>query len=168
MVLQSKRLLLKPVDLSDLETLHNQFIDPVVRRYLWDDESIPLQKTDDLIRQSISQFRQEKCGLWMIYLDKKLPIGFTGLWYFFSESQPELLFGLLPEYHGQGLATEAAGLIISYAFAVLGFDYLDGATDEPNRKSRLVMQRAGMSLLKTESIEGKSTVFYQVKNPAHT
>ncbi|WP_394336181.1 hypothetical protein [Adhaeribacter arboris] len=35
-------------------------------------------------------------------------MGFAGLWFFFEEDQPHLLYGLLPEYTKSGLATEAA------------------------------------------------------------
>ena len=40
--LETERLILRPWSLDDIDALHQIWTDPQVRRYLWDDEVIPL------------------------------------------------------------------------------------------------------------------------------
>ena len=58
-------------------------------------------------------------------------IGYTGLWYFFNEKQPQLIYALLKQFTKRGYALEASKAIIQYSFNTLGFQYLIAATDEP-------------------------------------
>ena len=44
MVLQTSRLLLRPAGEPDIEPLHRLWAEPGVRRFLWDDEVIPLDR----------------------------------------------------------------------------------------------------------------------------
>ncbi|NJS16396.1 MAG: GNAT family N-acetyltransferase [Nostocaceae cyanobacterium CSU_2_110] len=67
----------------------------------------------------------QKFGLWFIQTkDEKEIIGFVGLWYFFDESQPQLVYALLPEATKKGYATEAANKILEYCFNQLGYQYV--------------------------------------------
>ena len=42
------------------------------------------------------------------YNDTDITIGMVGLWEFFDEPQPQLLYALLPEHTGKGIADEAS------------------------------------------------------------
>lgn len=57
---------------------------------------------------------------------------------------PDIGFGLLPDYMGRGYATEAVGLVISYAERRFGLKDVLGLCDPKNTVSRAVMERAGM------------------------
>ncbi|MDQ3798775.1 MAG: GNAT family N-acetyltransferase [Acidobacteriota bacterium] len=167
MELKSERLTLKPVGAadSDLEILERVVTDEFVRRYLFDDRILDRNEIAGLIDASRESFRAKNYGLWLIILDKSgETIGFTGLWHFFDEAQPQLLYALLPEFTGAGFAAEAARKIIEYAFFKLSFAYLDASCDAPNEASQKVAANLGMKIYKQEKIDGRETVFFRLEN----
>ncbi len=161
MLLTTKRLQLRPVQAADESQLHTLWANPEVRKYLWDDEVIPIGKVKEIISLSTKYFTEQDFGLWLITLkETKAVIGFTGLWYFFDENQPQLLYGLHPDYWGEGYAVEASRKIMEYAFQNLGFTYIIASCDKPNIASMKVAEKLGMQKEKEEVIDGKVTVFY--------
>ncbi|MEM9986416.1 MAG: GNAT family N-acetyltransferase, partial [Bacteroidota bacterium] len=134
---------------------------PFVRKYLWDDGIIGLDIAKDILRQNLLLFQQKDFGLWGIYLTGQQElIGYVGLWFFFAEPQPQLMYALNEDFIGQGIATEAAKRIIDYAFEELNFFYLLATTDAPHLASQRVAMRLGMELKEKKLVEGKETWFY--------
>lgn len=163
LLLTTERLRLRPIQLPDEALLHTLWTNPGVRKYLWDDVVIPLEKVKEIIALNTQYFADHQWGLWLITLKlTKKAIGFTGLWYFFDENQPQLLYGLHPDYWGQGYAVEASRKIIEYAFQTLGFAYITASCDKPNIASLKVAEKLGMQWVKEEEMEGKPTVFYRL------
>lgn len=163
--LMTRRLSLSPLQLDDLDLFHQINTNPYVRRYLWDDKIIDLVTAEDILKTNQKQFEQSHCGLWKInIIGHSEVIGYTGLWYFFDEPQPQLIYALLPAYSNMGYATEAAQAMVDYAFEDLGFSYLIAATDEPHLASQKVAQRLGMSFHETRIEDGKPTLFYRIQN----
>ncbi|MEM6840998.1 MAG: GNAT family N-acetyltransferase [Bacteroidota bacterium] len=163
-ILPTSRLTLVPFEKKDVELLHTLFTHPYVRKYLWDNEIIPRAQTEDILDQNAALFQQHGWGLWKIQRqgDEEV-IGLVGLWRFFGEERPQLLYALLPTYTGQGLATEAAWQLVSYAFNHLQFGELTAAMDEPNRASQKVAERLGMEVYDYR-LEGERTLFYRIDN----
>jgi len=162
-VLETGRLTLVPFA-KDLALLHDTFTNPFVREYLWDDETISPEQTSDILDTNLQAFDNESWGLWKILLKKdRAYVGFAGLWIFFEETQPQLLYGLLPESTGRGYATEAAAAVVDYAFDQLGFSYLTASFDTPHIASRRVCQNLDMEEMNTTRINGKLTTFYRIE-----
>ena len=57
--LQTERLMLRPLSMDDLDTLHRISNEPKVRLHLWDDEPVPEVTIRDLIAQSDRMFSSE-------------------------------------------------------------------------------------------------------------
>jgi [ribosomal protein S5]-alanine N-acetyltransferase len=170
LVLETQRLRLKPLLESDLNLLHRIFINPYVRKYLCDDKILSLEQVEAMLVESQKLFKKEKTGLWLIETkDQKEIIGFVGLWYFFDEKQPQLVYALLPEATKKGYATEAATQILEYCFDELGYLYLLASCDQPNLESRQVAERIGMSAVEEKIVNGNLLLFFKVegrrKNP---
>jgi [ribosomal protein S5]-alanine N-acetyltransferase len=164
LVLQTERLTLKPFAESDLDVVERIFVNKFVRRYLFDDEIIERGQIEEFINISNQTFSKKKYGLWLIVLNEsQVIIGVTGLWHFFEEQQPQLLYALLPEYAGEGFATEAARKIVEYSFSELDFEHLDASCDAPNFDSQKVAQRLGMKKIREESINESPTVFFRLE-----
>ena len=160
--MDTQRLKLEPLLKEDLEIFYQINIHPFVRKYLWDDEIISKKLAEEILEESEGKHQTEKWGLWKIMLtENKVCIGYTGLWYFFEEPYPQLLYALLPEYTGKGYAGEAAQKIVDYAFAELQFDHISAATDGPNTKSIGVCEKLGFERLEEKIIDGKPTLFYR-------
>jgi [ribosomal protein S5]-alanine N-acetyltransferase len=162
MILETQRLVLRPILESESHTLQRIFADPYVRKYLCDDEVFSLEQVEEMLRQSFKHFEEENFGLWFIQIKgESKVIGFVGLWYFFEENQPQLIYALLPEAIKKGYAAEAATQIIEYSFDELGFTYLLASCDRPNVESQKVAERLGMSRVEEKTIHGNPIVFFK-------
>ena len=73
-------------------------------------------------------------------------IGTCGFTRIDAENQAgELGYVLNPEYHGRGIATEAAREVLRFGFETLGLHRIEARFMEGNEPSRRVMERLGMS-----------------------
>ena len=164
--LSSPRLSLVPFTETDAAIFHELNTDPFIRKFLWDDEIISFGMAEEIIAENRSLFEENGYGLWKILLkDNGSLIGYTGLWFFFDEPQPQLIYALLSPYTGQGYATEASKQIIEYAFSKLAFKYLVAATDEPHTASQKVALRLGMRHTEKRMENDKSTLFFRIDAP---
>jgi [ribosomal protein S5]-alanine N-acetyltransferase len=163
LTLETQRLVLKPILDSELNTLHAIFIDSHVRKYLCDNQILSLQQVEQMFIQSNKHFAEEKFGLWFVETksDQEI-IGFVGLYYFFEEKQPQLVYALLPKAIKQGYATEAATRILEYCFNELGYDYLGASCDQPNIESCKVAQRIGMKKVDEKIVNGNPLLFFRI------
>ncbi len=162
--LETERLLLRPVRQKDLEALHAFWIEPEVRRYLWDDKIISKAAVADIIASSEHAFEQFGYGFFTLAVknEPELLMGFCGNRLFEDQVQVELLYGILPDYWGKGLGSEAARAVLRYDFEQCGLDNIIAATDTPNQRSVRVLQRLGMSFLERREWHGLDTVFYNL------
>jgi len=163
MILKTQRLVLKPILDSDLNTLHRIFTDSYVRRYLCDGEIWSLQQVEEMLAENQKLFAEKKFGLWSIETNtEKEVIGFVGLWYFFDEEQPQLVYALLPTATKKGYATEAATKIIEYCFDELGFEYVVASCDRPNIESQKLAVRLGMRQVEERIVHENPILFFRL------
>ncbi|MBR9920256.1 MAG: GNAT family N-acetyltransferase [Bacteroidetes bacterium] len=163
MVLRTSRLLLRPVQHSDAEVLHHIWCLPEVRQFLWDDKQVEMDTVLNLLEINENLHRDKQYGLWLIYKawDTREALGFTGLWHFFEEKKPQLLYGLKGDSWKQGFATEAAERIVQYAFRKLDFEDLHAVTDPPNTASIQLLRRLGFSFWKEEKKDELPALFFR-------
>lgn len=145
MTIYTERLELRPTNENDLDVFFSIITHPYVRKYLLDDEVLNMDQAKDFLDTSINQFNNSNFGLWLVESRETHHVmGFTGLWQFFEEGQPQLLYALLPQYTGFGFGIEAAAAIVNYVFTELKFDYLIASCDEPNYASQRLAEKLGM------------------------
>ncbi len=162
--LRTLRLRLVPYSTADLDPLHRLFSNPVVRRFLLDDQEMSRQWVAQEIAGNQVAFENRGLGQWSVRLlsTPEEIVGFSGFRDFFDPPQLQLLYGLHPGWHGQGLATEAARAVVRYAFEVAGEDEVVAATDPPNTASVSVMKRLGMRFDRREDTGGRTTLFFRL------
>jgi len=161
--LHTARLHLRPYRLADIDALHRLWIDPAVRKYLWDDRIIPRETAAEVVAASLADWSIHGYGQWTVHVPEGHElIGFCGFRAAEETQTPELLYGLAPAYWGQGLATEAAYAVLCYGFERLGFARVWAATDPPNLASVRVMDRLGMQFDRRGTLNGLDTVFYSL------
>lgn len=162
MELQAERLRLVPMTSGDVEFFHETNNDPFVRRYLWDDEAVPLAVSKEILRGVESAFDDAGWGLWKAVDMDAATLGYIGLWTFFEEPQPQLVYALSESYTGRGYASEASIRVMEHAFDTLSFEYLDASMDVANAASVRVCERLGFELHDERQINGKPIRFYRM------
>lgn len=165
--IKTKRLFLRPFALADVDEIHQLWIEPGVRKYLWDDEILPKEKSQEVIAKSVELFNEKGFGLWAAtFHEQAVIIGFCGYWYFHEPPELEILYGISPEYWGNNLATEAAQAMLQFGFQYLKFNEIIASADTPNAASFRVMEKTGMKFSKRESKNGLDTIFYSISKNA--
>lgn len=165
--IETARLRLRPLSPGDADDLHRLWMEPGVRRYLWDDEVIPRERVVSIVAESVASFASRGYGLWGASpREGEAFLGFCGFWHFREPPRPELLYGIDPACWNRGFATEAARAVMKYGFEELSFGRIEASTDAANAASARVMERAGMSFWKRETTNGLDTVFYAVTREA--
>lgn len=165
-VLEKSRIFLTPFELEDIALLHQTFTHPFIRKYLFDDEIISKEMAKEIMAINEEKFDKENWGLWKITTkNDNAYSGFAGLWQFFNEDQPQLIFGLLPVKKGLGYATEASIAILDYAFTHLNYRYLTASFDTINVASEKVCQRIRMVREGERKLNSRMTTFYRIERP---
>lgn len=139
--------------------MHGLFNHPEVGRYLWDGEPVSRQTTSECLVQSERDLASNGLGLFGVYARESGGLtGFCGFRPSPQSGQPELLYALLPEWRGRGLATEAAQECLRLAFEAARLRCVLAGVDAPNTDSVKLLERLGMS--PAESPPDSSGVLY--------
>lgn len=143
--IETARLRLRPLvedDIPDWARLI--YADPDVTRYLPGPDMTPLERTERLYRYFTGQWPRHGFGEWAV-TDRATGnfIGQAGLNHIADLDETELDYALAKDAWGRGLATEAAGAVVRYAFETAGLVRLIGFVIPENIASRRVLERIG-------------------------
>jgi ribosomal-protein-alanine N-acetyltransferase len=159
--LETARLTLRPFALADIDELHCLWLDPQVRKYLWDDQLISREQAAEVVASSLASFAEQGYGFWRGQLREAAGLcGFCGLRQFGEPPEVEILYGLLPQYWGRGLVVEAARAVLRYGFETAGLKRIYAGADPPNAASFRVMERLGMVFSHRATINGLAAIYY--------
>ncbi len=146
-VLETERLVLRPLSPDDLPAMHLIFNDPEVGRHLFEGELVPFKTTISVLDASDRDFSERGVGLFGVLLrgaDGEDLVGLCGLRWEEGVGEMEIMYCLLPQLWGRGLTTEAARATIRFAFEEAGLWCVMGGADEPNAASLRVIEKLGM------------------------
>ena len=163
-VLETPRLVLRPVRQEDVSAIQRRFPQWELVRYLA--AHIPWPYPSDgaathLAKCLEEMARHEKC-YWAIALkgDPDELIGRIDLWPDDGVSRDQRGFWLDPEFQGRGLMTEAAERVTEYAFRDLGWPHLWLTNAEANEASGRIKEKQGARLVERTSahyVSGEGT-----------
>ena len=144
--------MLRPWTGQDVDALHQLWIDPDVRRYLWDDIAIARQRAAEVVRAHFESVATRGVGYWALHpADEEPLMGFCGFRGIEETPDIEIVYGLLPTYWGRGLATEAARAALDH-FWENGHARVYARTDAANGKSIAVLRRLGFRQVDSPSL----------------
>src|SRR5215207_5841805 len=147
-MLETERLVLRPLSADEADSLHRISNEPNVRLYLWDDELISEATIKSFIALSDGMFLKEKIGLFGVRMrGSEDLLGFGGFVRLGGMAEPELCYELTQKAWGRGLATEAARACVRYAFDEAGMERVIAGADTPNTASLRVIEKLGMKYL---------------------
>lgn len=155
----TERLLLRPLALTDLETVHRYASDLKITRYMMNLPNDTIEESQKFIDDAIFEWQKKTPDFYeyAVILDD-FQIGGVCLYLTHDRKQGELGWILNPDYQGKGYAVEAAKAVIELA-RHLELEAVFARCDSRNKASEKVMQRLGMSM---EYDNG--TRYYKKKN----
>jgi ribosomal-protein-alanine N-acetyltransferase len=147
MNIETERLLIKSLELSDVEALARLWTDPDVTRYMGGPREYEKIK-QDIMQEALSGNQTTLDDLWPTVEKKSNQvIGHCGLLKkeVDGAAEVELIYVLAKESWGQGYAVEAALALRDYAFNELGLKRLIALIDPENKTSAKVAIKIGMT-----------------------
>jgi RimJ/RimL family protein N-acetyltransferase len=170
--LETKRLILKPPQISDLDNLIMLRSDPEVMKYIDDGSVHTKTRVERFLSIAIAYQKKHGFGFCSVF-EKETGefIGQAGLFHKgFYDEQPniELAYRLHKKYWGRGYATELAKALIRWAFENLKIDKLVSAVEPENIASQKVLLKSGFLFLGKEKWwDGRELFYYEIyKNDA--
>lgn len=148
--LETKRLVIRDHRPEDLASMHRLLSDSAVMYYLPDLKTDSLASSQEKLNDALSEtgragrtryffcIESSECGR---YIGE---IGFTVRLDTPQGKTVDLGFFIMPEYWGSGIATEAAGEVIRFAFESLDVVKVEAGCIKDNKASERVMQKTGM------------------------
>ena len=163
-ILETTRMTLRRMSMSDVDHLLGIFADPEAMRYYPGTKDAAEARS--WIRWNLDSYQTHGFGLWMASLKSTQEFaGQCGLTVQEVEGRQEVEVGylFLRALWGQGLATEAARACRDHGFAHLGLVRLISLIDVRNAASRRVAEKLGMRLEKEIIKWGKAVCLYAVE-----
>jgi RimJ/RimL family protein N-acetyltransferase len=146
--IETARLILRPFSTDDFDDLYAYQSRPDVARYLTREARDRAQVRRALAEQC-AETALDAEGKWLtfavVWREANRVVGEVGLkWLSREHRQGETGFVFNPDYHGRGLATEAAEAMLALGFGSLGWHRIVGSCDPRNTASARLMKRIGM------------------------
>lgn len=163
MIIETERLVLREVTLTDAAEMLQLHSDPVVQKYTGEALIESIEEMQQVIRTRVSNYQKYGYGRWATFLKEGMQfIGWAGLAYLPEFDEIDLGYRFSPLYWGKGFATEASHAILSYGFGELQLKRIIAIAMKDNLASIKVMQKVGMEFDKLAPYEpgGEDVVWY--------
>ena len=145
-ILETERLTLRGMRVSDAEDMFAYARDEPVTRYLTWTPHPNLKHTKDYLTYVGQRYRTGDFFDWAVVCkeDGRM-IGTCGFTSFdFASDCAEIGYVLNPDYHGRGLASEAVREVVSFGFKELSLHRIEAKFIQENTRSLRLMERVGM------------------------
>lgn len=148
-MIETPRLILRPLTRDDLDAFASMNGDAEVMRYIGDGKPQSRAQTQMRLNAIIEHREQHRFGL-CAAIEKATGefVGFCGLQFLDNTSEVEVGYRLAKRFWGMGLATEAAGATLRYGFDELGLDRIVAVVHPENVASQWVIQKIGLKYVK--------------------
>ncbi|MBT8264256.1 MAG: GNAT family N-acetyltransferase [Muriicola sp.] len=145
MIIETERLLLRELVLTDAEDMLRLHSNSRVQKYTGEAVIISLEGIQDKIQEKKKEYENYGYGRWATILKNGNQfVGWAGLSYLPEFDEIDLGYRFLPEYWGMGLATEASRAILTYGFDKLNLKRIIAIAMKEHTASIRVMEKAGM------------------------
>lgn len=150
---------------DDAESVFAFNASPEVMRYtgepLWPSVAVTRARLADY-----PDFERHGYGRWgLIHKADQRIIGFSGFKWIEELQAPDLGYRLLPEYWGQGLATESGRACIEFGFEQMGFTRIVASVMPGNAASVRVLEKLGFAEIDRELVDGEESIVFSLGRP---
>ena len=171
LILETDRLLLREMKLSDAEALFEMDRNPKVHEYLWNTPLTDVNEVKNIINSVQEQYKQNKIGRFVMVLKETQElIGWAGLKFNTEMVNNKIHFydigyRLDEKFWGKGYASEASFAWLDYGFKTMKIPVMEAAAHTDNIASNRILQKIGLQMTETYLEDGVSWNWYELKNP---
>ena len=161
---ETQRLLLRPIELSDLDEFVALHADPEVTRFI---RPLDRAAAKERLHRDQREWLERGHGLLaMLDLTNGAFLGRCGLKYWPQFDETELGWVLRRNAWGRGYATEAGHACVEWGFAGFDLPYLTAMINAGNVSSVRVAERLGFTPLRDDLLLGDPVVVYGLQRTA--
>lgn len=165
-VIETPRLVLRPLRADDLVALERILLDPEVTQYLGDGERMTPEKIAAGLHKTLDAYANgayRRFGI--VERESGRLVGYAGIMSFDGTDDIELYYTLGRDSWGRGYATEAARAVAQWAFRMLALPRLHAVARPENVKSHRVLEKLGMRFTGMAWHYGANMRCYQMDAP---
>ncbi|HEV7217114.1 MAG TPA: GNAT family protein [Chloroflexota bacterium] len=146
--LQTPRLLLRTIRLSDSADIFAYASDPAVARYTTWPPHPTVAATEAFVRELLQRYADGLVSPWgIVHRASGKMIGTCGFAYVMAwHGRGEIAYALSRSHWGQGLMPEAVRAVLAFGFETLRLNRIEARCEVENAASERVMQKVGMQL----------------------
>ena len=168
LILETERLILRPLELSDVDAFFAMNNNPKVNAYLRNLLQTKAE-TEQYIQKILNEYEKNDIGRFAVILkeNSKL-IGFSGLKYRSSEENGyvnfyDLGYRFAEEYWRKGFATEAALTWLDYGFNTMKLPTIHACAVTNNIGSNAVLQKLGFEFTNHYFVNNTQHSWYKIE-----
>ena len=157
-------LIMRSLQLRDLDTLTEIWSDPKVTRFLPSRGNIILRdKVKESLQSFVKHWEERGYGIWAIMpIDSPKTIGYCGLRYLDELEEVEIVYGLARAYWGRQIITKAASASVSFGFEVAKLEKIVAMVLPENHASVRRIEKLGFSYQKQIEIFNLNVMYYSL------
>lgn len=173
LLLETKRLLLRPLEFSDAEAMFSMDKIHEVHKYLWQNPTQTIEETIKIIDSVKKQYLSNTIGRFATVLKETGEfIGWTGIKFVNDHIENgntnfyDYGYRLHPYFWNNGFATEASIAWLEYGFNQMKIDKMNAYTHFYNGASNHILQKVGMCFMEDYlDKDGVTWKWWQMSNP---
>jgi len=145
-VLETDRLLLRKMSLSDVENFFEYASDPEVAKHTTWQAHESIEDTKCFLNSVMDQYKNRQVAPWgVIHKEDKKLIGTCGFVYWdLHNNRAEIAYALSRKYWRKGYMTKAVREVITFGFRTMESNRIEARCKTENIASTRVMEKAGM------------------------
>ncbi|MFH1311966.1 MAG: GNAT family N-acetyltransferase [Candidatus Eisenbacteria bacterium] len=145
--LETERLILRAITCDDRFAIFENYSDPNVAKWFFDQPYTQIEQADQVIHEFIKKTAEGTGLAWAILLkDSGEFLGTCSYESLDANRHGEIGFDLAKKHWGHGYMAEALGAIITHGFAILDLARIEAHTYSRNSRARRVLERVGFKV----------------------
>ena len=170
--LETKRLLVRPLEISDAQAFFKMDNNPNVHKYLWQKPVLTIDETLSTIKSVQDQYVNHKIGRFAAVLKSTNEfIGWVGIKFNTDivnnkTNFYDIGYRLDEPFWGQGYATEASFAWLDYGFQIMKIQNMEAAAHIDNVASNKILDKIGMTNTGSYHEDAVEWNWFEMKNPA--
>ena len=154
LTLQTNRLILRPLEISDAQAMFDMNKNPEVHKYLWQTTEKNICESIKVIEYVQEQYKKNKIGRFATILKETNEfIGWTGIKFVNDQTENgntnfyDYGYRLDEKFWNKGYATEASIAWLDYGFNQMKIEKMNAYTHFENGASNHILQKVGFNFI---------------------